>query len=172
MSSLEQLPAEILSQVFSYLSPISLARLSQTSKSLQSHAEDDRHWARLVKENVPNPAGELWPSPCKTWKKLYVSQHPYWFIPRHKIWFADRLCNSNVVSGSILIGLYNPLSACIEGYRLVAKASRYNPEIWEWNPDAVLYTFEPTVKLCLHDPVIKLDPMTEAPQIVTHLRTL
>lgn len=156
----EILPPEIIYQVASHLSPSSLARLSQTSKSLRVHAENDLHWARFVKENVRSNREGFSPFPYKTWKELYLS--PYWFIPRSKLWFSDYL-----MTGLVVIARYDPLRACIEGYRLVVEQGAHRDfETWEWNPAVVIPTFNPKVRLWLDDPVIKLDLR---PENISHI---
>ena len=159
--SIELLPAEIIYEIVSHLSPFSLASLSQTCKSLRSHAENDLIWARFVKENVPNHPRGLSPFPCKTWKKLYLSHLPYWFIPRHKIWFSDRSHSGSTMIGSMIVARYDPQRACIEGYRLVVEHGSRDSEVWEWNPEVVIHTFNPRLQLWLDDPIIKLDPTIE-----------
>lgn len=157
-TSFNLLPAEIIQQIASLLSPPSLASLSQTSKFLYSHAQHELFWARFVKESVPNHPNNFSSYPYQTWKELYLSHYPYWFIPRHKIWFSDRSHLASRMTGSVIIARYDPNRACIEGYRLVAEQGDHDHEAWEWNPDVVIHKFNPKVRLWVDDPVIKLVP--------------
>ena len=89
--SLEALPSELVHYILTFLSPVSLAKLSTTSHLLRSYAHDDRLWEMLVRQNVPSQT--LLPShkPAGNWRALHIAHHPYWFLTRHKFWFSDRL---------------------------------------------------------------------------------
>ena len=154
-SAFQLLPPEIITYILGFLSPHSLAKLSRTCHLLQSHCENDILWAQLVQENVPAKLES--PHPAATWRDLYLAHYPYWFLARHKIWFADRAVGGDAMSGSIVIALYDPRRGCIEGYRLVAEQGKQNFESWSWNSEVIIHTFNPHVKLWLDDPVIRLD---------------
>ncbi len=153
-TSLQALPAEILNQILVYLDPLSLIRLSQTSHLLRNHAQNDLLWARFVRENVPRPVHS--PSPCLSWRGLYLGHHPYWFLPRHKIWFSDKANTGSTMTGNVIIALYDQRRACIEAYRLVAEHGPHTIHQWEWNPDVIIHTFNPKVRLWRDDPVVEL----------------
>lgn len=157
--TLERLPAEMIDHIVSFLPPSSLAKLSQTSKLLRSHAEKELHWARLVKDNAPNLSNRISPYPLKRWKHLYLSQLPYWFIPRHKIWFSDRAFGNNVMTGLIMIARYDPRRACIEGCRLVVELGPPDTAVWELDPGVVINVFNPRVRLWREDPIVKIDSL-------------
>ncbi|KAL2040287.1 hypothetical protein N7G274_007190 [Stereocaulon virgatum] len=152
MSSLEALPAEIITHILAFLTPVDLADLSQSSHLLRSHAYNDLLWMQFVRDAIPNYDQVPSPSPAKSWRDLYVAHHPYWFLVRHKVWFAD-LPNT----GSIIIARYNHRLGCIEGYRLIAEHGAHTFDIWEHNPGVIIHTFNPEVRLWLDDMVIKLD---------------
>lgn len=156
-SSFESLPAEIINQIFTLLPPLSLVNVSQTSVLLHSHAQDDLLWANHVRENVPTGSQMQSPAPCKTWKELYISHHPYWFLPRGKIWFSDRSYAGSTMTGQVILSCYDRRRGGIEAYRLVAEHGDEHLEQWEWNPHIVIHTFNPNVTLWFDNPVIKLD---------------
>ncbi len=151
---LQALPAEILNQILAYLDPLSLLSLSRTSHLLRNHAQNDLLWDRLVSENVPRPVQS--PSPCLSWKDLYLGHYPYWFLPRHKLWFSDKVSSGSTMTGNVVIALYDQQRGCIEAYRLVAEHGPHTIHQWEWNPDVIIHTFNPKVQLWRDDPVIKL----------------
>ncbi len=155
-SRFEALPAEIIHSILAYLPPRSLATVCRASHALRSHALNDLLWARLVKENVPNFRSGRLPAPYQSWRELYISHHPYWFIPRGKIWFSDRSHLGNALTGSLIVARYDPRRACIEGYRLVAEHGAIDFEAWEWRSDVIIHNFNPKVQLWLDDPVVML----------------
>ncbi|MCJ1322558.1 hypothetical protein MMC15_007907 [Xylographa vitiligo] len=150
------LPNEIIQQVLGHLRPLDLVELSLTCHSLRSHAVNDLFWARFVQENLPVPQSS--PSPCHTWRELYTAHYPYWFLPRHKIWFADKATVGNGLAGQLIFARYDSRLGCIEAYRLVAEIGRdYKAELWEWNPTVLIHKFSPKIRLFLDNPVIKLN---------------
>ena len=154
-SSLHDLPAEIIDHILVYLDPQSLLRLSRTSQLLRKHAQNDLLWARFVRENVPRPVQS--PTPCSSWRDLYIGHHPYWFLPRHKVWFSDKANTGSTMTGNIIISLYDQRRGCIEAYRLVAEHGPHTILQWDWNSDVIIHTFNPKVRLWRDDPVIKLN---------------
>lgn len=150
-SKLEALPAEIISQILAFLPATSLASLSSTSGLLRSHAHNDLLWMSFVQNNVPDAYGLKSPSPAKCWRQLYIAHHPYWFLPRNKIWFADVHTH-----GLLILARYNSQGGCIEAFRLLAEHGSHTYETWTHNPDVIIHTFNPKVRLFLDDPVIKL----------------
>lgn len=122
---------------------------------MQTYCDNDLLWYQLVQENVPAKLES--PYPCQTWRELYLAHHHYWFLTRHKIWFADRAVGGNTMTGTVIIARYDPRRGCIEGYRLVAEHGKHTFESWSWNSDVIIHTFNPRVQLWLDDPVIKLD---------------
>ncbi len=150
-SNLEALPAEIISQILAFLPPASLFSLSRTCGLLRSHAHNDLLWMSLVRNNVPGFGGLEPPSPAKSWRDLYIAHHPYWFLVQHKIWFADVHNN-----GLLILARYNRQNGSIEAFRLLAEHGAHTYETWAHNPEVIIHTFNPRVRLWLDDPVIKL----------------
>ena len=150
------LPNEIIQQILGYLGPLDLVELSSTCHSLRSHAFNDILWASFVQENLPVPQSS--PLPCHTWRELYTAHYPYWFLPRHKIWFADKATVGNDLAGQLIFARYDPRLGCIEAYRLVAEIGRdQKAELWEWKPTVLIHKFRPKIRLFLDNPVIKLN---------------
>ena len=157
-SSLHDLPAEILNHILVYLDPQSLLRLSRTSQLLRKHAQNDLLWQRFVGDNVPRPVQS--PTPCSSWRDLYIGHHPYWFLPRHKVWFSDKANTGSTMTGNIIIALYDQRRGCIEAYRLVAEHGPHTIHQWDWNSNVIIHTFNPKVRLWRDDPVVKLHVRT------------
>ena len=152
MSSLEALPAEIINHILAFLPPVALTDLSRASRLLRSHAHNDLLWSDLVRKNIPNGERVESPSPAKSWRHLYIAHHPYWFLARHKLWFAD-VENT----GKIILARYNQRKACIEAYQLIAEHGSHTFESWTHNSDVIIHTFHPTVRLWTEDPVVMLN---------------
>jgi len=151
-ATLEALPAEIVTHILTFLPSNALAALSQTSQLLRSHALNDLLWMQYVKDELPNSGNVTTPAPAQYWKELYIAHHPYWFLVRNKIWFSD-----NPNTGTLILTRYNQSRGCIEGYRLVAEHGAHTFDFWTHNPDVIIHTFNPKVRLWTDDPVIKLD---------------
>ena len=158
MSNFEALPAEIITHILAFLPAVDLVGLSRTSHLLRSHAHNDLLWMQFVRDTLPNSNEVPSPSPAKTWRDLYIAHHPYWFLVRHKIWFAD-LPNT----GTIILARYNHRLGCIEAFRLVAEHGAHKFDVWQHNPDVIIHTFNPKVHLHLEDAVIKLDYVETIP---------
>ena len=148
--TLTSLPLELIDEVLSYLSPVDLARVSRTSRLLRSRADADIVWSRIVNANLPYPLHN--PSPSPTFKDLYVSHHPLWFLVRNKIWFSDV---TNI--GKLILARYNEKLGRIEAYRLVASHTDRSLQVWEENPSVRVMTFDPQVSLWLDDPVLQIE---------------
>ena len=152
VSRLESLPAEIITQIFAFLPAVPLSQLSQTSQLLRRHAHNDLLWMRFVRENIPKGKEITSPLPAQSWRHLFLSHHPYWFIPRHKIWFSDAPS-----TGMIILARYHKGNGCLEAYRLVAEHGVHHFEMWDYNPEVIIHTFNPRVTLWRDDPVVKID---------------
>lgn len=157
VSNILGLPNEIIHQILRHLDLLSLVRLRATCQTLLTHAENDLLWSYLVNENLPVPQAS--PAPFKSWKELCSSYHPYWFLPRHKIWFADKATAGVGLPGQLIIARYDPRFGTIEAYRLVGefKHGQHTAHPWEWNPEVLIHNFDPRVSLFLDNPVIRLD---------------
>ncbi len=148
-------PAEILTHILEFLPPQDLSVLSTTCRLLHTHGQSEVLWAQHVRRSVSIPLSS--PSPCSSWRDLYIVHHPFWFIPRYKIWFADRENAGNTMTGSLIIARFDPRRGCIEGYRLMAEHGKNTFESWDYRPDVIIHTFNPKVHLWLDDPIVKLD---------------
>ncbi|MCJ1245173.1 hypothetical protein MMC30_002374 [Trapelia coarctata] len=157
MSTILELPNEIIHQILWHLEPLTLLKLRATCRSLQTHAENDLLWSKLVHDNLP--VRQASPSPHKSWRELYKSYHPYWFLPRHKLWFADKATAGIGLAGQLIIARYDHRFGTIEAYRLVAdfEHGQHTAHPWEWDSDVLIHNFTPRVRLFLDNPVIRLD---------------
>ncbi|RMY27922.1 hypothetical protein D0866_09798 [Hortaea werneckii] len=144
------LPAELLLHIFSYLSPLDLGSAAQTCHGLLCHAYDDALWQPLVSSNLHQPLSS--PAPCHTFRDLYLSHHPHWFLPRYRVWFAD-----SQPSGKLLIARYNSAKGSIEAHAVVAQRGHHTLDRWEKDREVIIHSFNPHVSLSLHQPVLKLD---------------
>ncbi|KAG9243640.1 hypothetical protein BJ878DRAFT_535085 [Calycina marina] len=131
--------------------PLDLVTLSLTCKHLLPFCQNDLCWQSHVQYNVPELQVSS-PYPCKTFKELYVSHDPHWFLPKYKIWFSDFW-----LTGKIMIVRYNLRQGHIEGYRLVAERAAPTFETWEADEEVLIHSFEPKVRLHLDQPILKLD---------------
>ena len=152
MSGLEALPAEIINHVLAFLPPVALAQLSRTSHLLRSFANNELLWSGFVRENLSYGEKVRLPSSAKSWRHLFVTHHPYWFLPRHKLWFAD-----SPNTGKIMLARYSQARGCIEAHQLIAEHGAHTVETWTLNTDVLIHTFNPKVRLWLDDPVVILD---------------
>ncbi|OCK89941.1 uncharacterized protein K441DRAFT_644240 [Cenococcum geophilum 1.58] len=159
------LPAELIHHVLSFLSPLDLAEVSQTCHLLHNHTLSDQLWQPFVQANVPGTILKS-PYPATSWRSLYIDHHPYWFLSKHKIWFAD-----NQHTGKLLIARYDPRLPAIEAYALVAERRQPTTPHWHWNPNAIIHTFSPRIQLDLNAPVLRLDTAALAQARRTSLDT-
>lgn len=148
-----QLPSELIDAILSYLNPVEIAVVTRICKTLYRHGEF--HWQAHVLSNLPGNRITT-PYPFKTFRELYASHDPYWFIPRNKIWFCD-----HGLTGQLMIVQYDQRRGVIEGYQLLAIRHRDGSEPWQGLADQMVHIhyFEPVVKLHRDKPLIKLDPM-------------
>ncbi|KAL9602421.1 MAG: hypothetical protein Q9219_001845 [cf. Caloplaca sp. 3 TL-2023] len=151
------LPTEIIHEILTFLPVLSLIALSRTCKTLRDHAFTDALWFKFVKQNVPNQP-DLKPYPAESWRHLYISLYPYWFLTRNKIWFSDKSHNGSTMTGHLVIMRYDARRQCIEGLRLVARHGKHSYESWTWMPEVIIHTFNPVIELFRDDPVVKIDP--------------
>ncbi|MCJ1312625.1 hypothetical protein MMC25_006300 [Agyrium rufum] len=149
--TLSTLPSEIITQILTFLPPQDLARTSATCHLFNAHASNDLLWASRVTSALPIPPRT--PYPHKTWKALYASHHPFWFIPQNKLWFSDL-----AHTGQILLARFDPRTGSIEANRLLAEPGPHHLMRWEWNPSVCFHTFSPRVNLFCDNPVISLKP--------------
>ncbi|KAI4906430.1 hypothetical protein J4E90_010504 [Alternaria incomplexa] len=142
------LPSELLHHVLSYLTLSDLLTVSMASKVLRTHTFQDTLWQAFVEAEVPNVT-----KPARlTWRELYQEHHPYWFIARRKIWFAD-----TAHTGKLLIARYDHRLNAIEAYALVAERRSPVALSWDQHPEAIIHTFSPNVRLDLNAPIVRLN---------------
>lgn len=157
-SRLLQLPIELLHQILSELSTVDLTRITSTCRSLAEHASNDLLWADLLNSYLPFKIND--PGPFASFRSLYAAYYPCWFIPRNKVWFAD-----TEHTGNLILARYDNRRGVIEAYRVVAERRSHDFQLWEWNPDVVIQSFNPRVRLWLDDPILFLKniPSAEGP---------
>lgn len=150
MPPLLSLPSELIHQVLSFLPLPDLLRVGLVNRALQEHSRQDTLYQPFVQSHVP---GSTVPKPTNlSWRELFKLHHPYWFISKNKIWFAD-----NAHTGKLLIARYDYRLNAIEAYALVAERRQPSFQTWDWNPDAIIHTFNPRIQLDLNVPVVRLD---------------
>ena len=147
------LPTELIDHILTFLGPIDLVSLSSTCRLLSAHAGSDLSWQRHVQDNVPGVRLTS-PSPCSTYRELYIAHDPHWFLSKYKVWFCD-----NFLTGKIIIARYDPRRGCIEGYRLVAERPTPTFDPWEADDEVLIHSFNPRCRLHLDQPVLQLDAL-------------
>ena len=150
-SMLLALPSEILLQVLTYLDCPPLVALSRTCRLLHAAANDDLQWARIVESVLETDFPDT-PYPSTSYRNLYISHHPYWFVPKAKLWISN-----DPHIGKVMLCRYDPRRGCIEGYRLLAERGPSQSLQWPYNRNVVIHTFQPKVHLWLDDPLLKLE---------------
>jgi hypothetical protein len=158
-----QLPPEIIYQILSYLSSPSLVSLSRSCHKLRSIAQNDLLWAQLLRDTLPSKDFPENPFPSSSYHDLYLAHHPYWFLPKHKIWISD---DPHV--GRFMICRFDARRGCIEGYRLLAERNPSLGVTWPHNPAVQIHLFNPLVHLWLDDPLIKLPYEPRSPSNKRH----
>ena len=116
------LPSELLHDVLRYLHLSDLLTVGMVSKSLRQHTLQDILWQTFVQAEVPT----ITKPAHLTWRDLFQQHHPYWFIARRKIWFAD-----TAHTGKLLIARYDHRLDAIEAYALVAERGVPSALSWE-----------------------------------------
>ncbi|KAK3675280.1 hypothetical protein LTR78_004790 [Recurvomyces mirabilis] len=150
MPALVNLPAELILHIFIFLEPIQLAAVNRTCRALSHHSHDDQLWQPFVNESLPNPVST--PAPLKSFRELYIAHHPYWFLPKYRLWFGD-----TEHQGKLVAARYNEQKGCIEAYTVVAQRGRHRLEVWEKDREVIIHSFNPKIMLDLAKPVLKLD---------------
>ncbi|KAF2208803.1 hypothetical protein CERZMDRAFT_48479 [Cercospora zeae-maydis SCOH1-5] len=151
-NSLTTLPDELLLHVLSFLAPLDLAQAAQTCRRLAVTSYDDILWSPIVNkaaaEVVPKP------TPMRTFRDLYVSLHPYWFLATNRIWFGD-----TEPTGKLILARYDASVGAIVAHQVVAVVARSMDQVsfWEKDRDVFIHSFNPRVGLDMNQPVLKLD---------------
>ena len=146
-----KLPAEILHQVLTLLECPALVSLSRSCRRLRSLTLNDLLWANLLRPHLPRADFPPDPYPSSSYRDLYITHHPYWFVPRNRIWISD-----DPHTGRIMLCKFDPRRGCIEGYRLLAERLPSQGMLWPHKPTVLIHTFNPRVHLYLDDPVLKI----------------
>lgn len=150
-SLLLQLPAELVHHILRYLPASSIGHIACTCRLLNEHALSDVVWKDILQDILPDIRIKA-PAPGSSYRDAFLLHHPYWFIPKYKIWYSD-----TVHTGRLLIARYSQRRQTIEAYSLAAERGPPGMVEWTENPDVIIHTFEPEVKLDLNMPVLKLD---------------
>ncbi|KAH7402894.1 hypothetical protein BKA66DRAFT_13121 [Pyrenochaeta sp. MPI-SDFR-AT-0127] len=149
VSPLLALPSELIHNIISHLTLSDLLTIGCVNHALHDHSLQDTLWEPFVQAQVPSPI----PRPTnKTWRELFKQHHPYWFLAKKKIWFADI-----AHTGKLLVARYDHRINAIEAYTVVAERRQPTFQTWDYNPDAIIHTFNPRIQLDLNVPVIRLD---------------
>jgi hypothetical protein len=149
MCHLTDLPDELLQDVLSLLPAVDLVSVSATCRTLYRQSQDEKLWQRLVNATIPNKITK--PGIFHSFRDLYSAHHPYWFLPRNKIWFAD-----NETTGMLIISRYDNRRGVVEAFRLVVELREETAVPWQTHPEVEIQPFNPTLRLWLDDPVIEL----------------
>lgn len=149
-SPISVLPSELIHHILTFLPLGDLLSLGLVCRAFLEHSRQDTLFEPFVQSQVP---GYVVPKPAGlTWRELFKLHHPYWFIAKNKIWFSD-----SPHTGKLILTRYDHRLNAIEGYALVAERRQPTFKTWEWNPEAVVHTFNPRIKLDLNAPVVRLD---------------
>ena len=147
---LADLPPEILQLILSHLECPALVSLSRASKMLAENANNDKLWENLLRRYLP--IMPTTPYPSETWRGLYVSHHPTWFLCKQRLWFADI-----AHTGKLIMVRFDPRRGCIEGHQLVAQRATPTFYPWAYKQDVIIHNFSPRIGLHTDSPEIKLD---------------
>lgn len=151
------LPSEIIDQILTSLPPVDLSKTCQTCKTLNYQGSANRLWKTFLRDSLPHDENHSH-NPFESWKEMYGIHYPYWFLPKYKIWFADRTTSSNPFIGQLILVRYDYRIGSIEGYRLVAEHPEVNT-FFQWTHDTsvLIHNFDPRVSIFLDDPIVKID---------------
>lgn len=149
-SPLLSLPLELVLQIVSKLSVLDLVALSKSCRSLYQYSLDDKLWRPFVETRVNRQLES--PKPFGSFRTLYASLHPFWFLPHRRIWFA-----SSVHTGKLLLARFDQRIGAIEAYVVVAEHGQQTATRWQHKPEVMVYQFHPRVRLDLNVPVLRID---------------
>ncbi|CAO2657130.1 Nn.00g032560.m01.CDS01 [Neocucurbitaria sp. VM-36] len=144
------LPSELIHHILSHLDLSDLLSVGLVNRALNDHSAQDTLWQPFVQAQIP--ASTVSKPANQTWRALFKQHHPYWFLAKRKIWFADI-----AHTGKLLIARYDHRINAIEAYALVAERRQPTFQTWDYNPDAIIHTFSPRVQLDLNAPVLRLN---------------
>ncbi|KAL8837016.1 MAG: hypothetical protein Q9170_002670 [Blastenia crenularia] len=63
-----------------------------------------------------------------------------------------------MMTGNLVLVRYDARRQCIEGLRILAKHGMHSFESWDWMPEVIIHTFNPSVELYGDDPVVRIHP--------------
>ncbi|CAK1354974.1 unnamed protein product [Cercospora beticola] len=151
-NSLATLPDELLLHILSFLTPLELAQAAQTCRRLAITSYDDILWNPIVNEAAAETVPE--PTPMRSFRDLYVSLFPYWFLATNRIWFGD-----TEPTGKLILARYDSSLGSIVAHQVVAVVARSMDQVsfWEMDRDVLIHSFNPVVCLDMNQPVLKLD---------------
>ncbi|CAG8033924.1 unnamed protein product [Penicillium olsonii] len=164
---LAKLPSELIHVILSHLSAPDLACIGATCRALAAHTSNDLLWANLINTRLPNRIET--PGIFGSFRRLFLAFYPCWFIPEHKIWFAD-----DEPKGSLILTRYDNRRGVIEGYEIVAERGSSQFHFWKTEPTVLVQAFNPTVHLSLDAPALFLkdpNPSSESAPIQLLSRT-
>lgn len=134
------LPSELILQILSLISASELAITSRTCRQLRQYCLEDNLWRAHIQVNVPGLTITS-PSPCATFRDLYLSVIPFWHLPRGKFWFSN-----TEFTGKLMIIRYSQARRRIEGCLLAAKRENLTWKPWSWNPNVLIFKWDPIVR--------------------------
>lgn len=147
-----KLPSEVIYQILTHLDCPALVTIGRTCRLLHTAALTDLLWSDLLRRQIPSiDFPDSGPFPSSSYRDLYITHHPYWFVPKYKIWFSN---DPHV--GRMIVCRFDPRRGCIEGYRLLAERGSSEGMLWPYNRSVVIHKFEPKVHLWLDEPVLTL----------------
>lgn len=146
-----KLPSEIVQYILSFLNVQHLQSVYRTCHQFKAHVEDDQLWLPLLRASLPDHDVPSTPLPALSYRELYLSQHPYWFLPRQRIWFSDDAYN-----GKLIVAKFDSTTGTISGYRLAAERPAAQPQTWIVKPSVIIHHVDPRVYVSTDDPVLSL----------------
>jgi hypothetical protein len=155
MTFLVSFPSELIYQILAYLPVDALASLSQTCHSLHRHATSEELWKASIQQYLSGPPLES-PYPYDSFRKLYATHHPCWFLMKHRVWIGD-----SEYTGKVLVMTFDPRRGCIEGYQLVASMQPNVLLTWPLHPAVYVAQFLPKVGLHRDRPILQLSPKAQ-----------
>lgn len=154
ISRLESLPAELVDYILTHLSPEDIASVSGTSQTLRPYTFKDKIWQPFLLSNLRH----IPPPPrLGTYRDLYLSHHPHWFLCKQRLWFTD-----HSLQGQLIYIRYDPIRGCIEGHSIIASRGPHSHGFVNLAGSQVLYdTFTPHVQLDINHSKVRLDPVSK-----------
>jgi hypothetical protein len=121
----------IVSRIFSYLNPQSLARTAAVSHQFQELAYSEILWKTFVNSYLPDPIESCKPAP--SFRLLFIAFYPYWFIPKFRFWLSDEQPH-----GQLMIAHFNTALLCIEAWAIAANREDGEHRPWSVDPKVII----------------------------------